>query len=120
MSDLYEYMYAAGDPAGWEALTEESCVFCVSVLDDVRSMVASGQRESGTDVDVQDSTGTEIIPGESYTATLIAVQAPTERLSASGEVVSTGTGGRYELLLALAWTGEWSVRAVDVRELEPS
>ncbi|WP_136517819.1 DUF6318 family protein [Cellulomonas telluris] len=120
VSALYVHMYEAQDVTAWAEIAGEDCAFCSSVIRDVETMVSSGLTEAGTRVVVESASGTEVIPGESYTATLVAEQSPTTRRDGEGNVVSRGSGGRYELLVALGWNGGWVVRAVDVHELGPA
>ena len=111
---LYPYARATGDLAAWRTLTGEECTFCASVIDEVTTLTSQGIASRGGAITVESAAGTEVIAGESYSAKLVFSEAPTEKWQGS-ELVSTGSGGRYDALVALRWTGgAWQVRAVDL------
>ncbi|MDO4242732.1 MAG: DUF6318 family protein [Actinomyces sp.] len=39
---LYPYVYATGDLTDWEAMSDDACIFCNSVIADVRALHADG------------------------------------------------------------------------------
>lgn len=113
---VYEYSYATGDTTPLGQLSAETCVFCTSAIEDIQSSRAAAQTEEGGGSVVHYATGTEITPGEWYSATLRIEQFPSTRRSATGDVVSTGSGGEHDLYFAMSWVGGWRVDEVDVLE----
>ncbi|MGY4644113.1 DUF6318 family protein [Cellulomonas sp. URHB0016] len=113
-ADLYEYTYATGDVSGWTALSGPECTFCTGVSDDVARMSSLGHRASDFSVTVASATGTEVYPGQSYSADVKITQSPSEEIDNLGSVVSSSEGGSYSLLFALGWDNQWVVREVDV------
>ncbi len=113
---LYPYVYATGDLAEWKALSHPECVFCASVIENVETQVAAGETNRGSAVEVASVVGLETTPGEWYSVDAVFVEGPSERLNASGEVISAREQPQeVAATLALVVEGTtWSVRALEV------
>ncbi|MBO3103486.1 DUF6318 family protein [Cellulomonas fengjieae] len=117
-TQLYAYAYATADLTAWKAMSEPDCTFCNSATAGIDAMVAAGETDTSAPIVVTESFGTEIIPAQSYSATLRMRQGDSQRLDSSGNVIRTGEGGAYELYFALAWRDGWFVREIDSKAIE--
>lgn len=115
---LYPYAYATGDLAAWQALSDDECVFCRSVSDGVTAMQGMGHRQIGGVVTVKAIVGSEIDPQVAYGVDVTAAQSPAQELDASGAVVDVGEASEFTLVFAIRWNGAWSVREVDVHQVD--
>lgn len=112
--DLYEYSYDSLDSTAFEAMSSPECVFCQSVIDDVARLDAYNYTATGGDYTVVNAFGTEISPGQWYSAVVQLDQAPSAELDPVGKVLTESVGGRFQMILALDWAQGWLVREVDV------
>lgn len=111
---LYAYAYATGDLADWRAVSDESCVFCGSVMTNVEAMQSLGHKQLESGTEIHEARGTEVNPGTFYSVDVQATQGATTEVDADGAVVGTSASSEYALLFALDWNGGWTVREVDV------
>lgn len=112
---LYPYVYAANDLTEWRALSHPECIFCASVIANVEAQIAAGQHCTGGLIDVGDTSSIEVDPGRWWTVDVDLIQAPSQKLSAAGELVEDFPEAKtYHMDLAvISEAGVWRVRAVD-------
>ena len=118
---LYPYVYATGDLAEWNALSDPDCKFCASVDSNAREMALNGQHSEGGATSVLDPVGTEIEPAVSYSVEMDAVHQPSATVSADGTVVESFpeiTRTRWSMIVH--WKGDaWAIRGVSTAD-EPA
>lgn len=117
-TQLYAYVYATGDLAGWRAMSEPDCQFCNNVINGVVAMIADGGSDTSAPIVVGSQSGTEIIPDSSFSATVRAHQGESSRLDEEGRTLRTTPAGDFELYFAIAWRDGWFVREVDTTSLD--
>ncbi len=115
---LYPYAYSTGDLEEWIALSDPECVFCASVVDDVRELHDDGGYETGGAIVFEGGTGSDPIAGNAYFGVdLVVNQDGSTRFDENGRVVSQSDGGRFVMSLALTpANGQWLVRGVSYEE----
>ena len=112
--ELYTYARQTGDLTEWNALSADDCSFCNSVTAMITKAVGVGNRVNGSLIVVHDSTSTEVIKGQKFSAKLRLTEGMSTETDSLGNVVATGSSTDSDLLFALEWNGAWVVRAVDV------
>lgn len=110
---LHPYIFATGDLAEWDALSEPGCQYCQNVRASVEDQISRDVRGEGSEITVLSAGGTVLAPGDTYAADLEITQAPSFEVTAGGARVPDGDGGRYKLHFALWWRDGWLIRAVD-------
>ena len=110
---LFPYVFATGDFAEWDALSDDGCQYCQNTRGSVEDQIARGMVGAGSEITVESAVGTEIVPGQSFSADLVVTQAPSFEVAADGRRTPDGDGGRYQLHVALTWSSEWRIVAVD-------
>ena len=118
ITDLYDYMFASGDVTEWSALSDDGCNFCNSILGLVDEMNAAGETEKSDPTAIESVEYSTLIDDNRYGVTLVAQQGDSARIDSAGNVVETSSGTRYSINFAIAWTGGWSILAVDAIPVE--
>lgn len=119
---LYPYAYATGDLTEWTEVSHPECVFCTSVIENVRQQIETGYTSTGGSIDVQ-SVAVDFVGDGVAGFEVSAVQAESTVQDGSGTVVRTNPAQALTLMIALeggADDGGWSVRAVDITVEEPA
>ncbi|KSW29500.1 hypothetical protein ATM99_07770 [Cellulomonas sp. B6] len=111
---LHYYMFATGDTAEWEQLSSPDCGFCERRLSAATTMHQTGNHTESDPVGIDDATGIEILPFESYSATFRMREPASREVTSSGDIASSSGGGLYDVLVALTWSDGWRVDAVDI------
>lgn len=110
---LFPYIFATGDFAEWDALSDDACQYCQNTRGSVEDQMARGMVGAGSEITVESAAGTEIVPGQSFSADLVVTQAPSFEVAPGGHRSPDGDGGRYQLHVALTWSSGWRIVAVD-------
>ncbi|WP_236755734.1 DUF6318 family protein [Actinomyces radicidentis] len=107
---LYPYVYATGDLTEWDAMSEDGCVFCGSVHDNVTELHESG---GWTDPWVLDVNSREYAPptaGHEYTAVRLSITQPTTTTHSGKSSPKVGQSEETVLTLAMRYDGNtWFV-----------
>ncbi len=107
---LYPYVYATGDLTEWDAMSEDGCVFCSSVHDNVTELHESG---GWTDPWVLDVNNREYAPptaGHEYTAVRLSITQPTTTTHSGKSSPKVGQSEETVLTLAMRYDGNtWFV-----------
>lgn len=111
---LYPYIFATGDLAEWDAMSDAGCGFCANTRASVLDQAERGVTGEGSEITVLSATGLELAPSESYAADLEIRQGPSFEVHPDGTRAPDGDGGQYRMHLALWWRDGWLVRAADV------
>ena len=120
---LYPYVYATGDLAEWDAMSEESCVFCSSVHDNVTELPDSGGwAEPGT-ADVNSATVEPPADGYEYSAvTLLTTTSPNQLHDMSTSSTSKSSAGatsaptQSSITVAIRYSEQhWSIGGVQTK-----
>jgi len=114
---LYPYVFATGDLTEWAALSADDCKYCLNTQASVEDQVMRGVKGEGSEIEVHNATGTELSPGDTYSADLEITQAPSFEVSHDGSRVPDGEGGTFAIHVALLWRDGWLVRAVDATRM---
>ena len=112
--ELYPYVYATGDLTEWRALSHPECIFCASVITNVEEMVAKGEHWEGgswtiaaVDLVARTNTGFDL--------RLETTEEPATRMSGSGEVLETTSGGPGVARMVVVTEGDHLlVRATEI------
>ena len=110
---LFPYIFATGDVAEWNAMSADDCGFCANTRTSVEEQMARGVRGEGSEITIHSARGTEISPGDAYSADIEFSQAPSFEVSMDGTRTPDGEGGRFRIHVALWWRDGWIVRAID-------
>jgi len=96
--DLYGYTYLTRDTAPFDAMSDDDCVFCNSVLTEVSEMLANGEMQAGGLIKV------EVISANTYYANtdvhiidLESTQLPYVEIGPTGEVIAESDGGAMSI-----------------------
>lgn len=104
--DLVAYLFETGDESPWRVLVADDCRTCAAMLEDAR---ATTPGESSGALRVLQSSGVELTPGQSYSATLIVEQQP------PAEAAETATAApTFRFYFALSYADGWKVDALDI------
>ena len=112
--DLYPYIYATGDTAGWREMSAPTCDFCLESATDAEELIRSGKR-GGTPLEVVSTDGTDLKEGQWFAVRIRAVQPATFETDSEGNRTRTGDGGTYEFDFALSWADRWVVDSIGVQ-----
>ena len=110
---LFPYIFATGDLTEWDAMSAGDCDFCANTRASVEEQMARGVRGEGSEITIHSARGTEISPGDAYSADIEFSQAPSFEVSADGTRAPDGEGGRFRIHVAMWWRDGWLVRAID-------
>ena len=92
-------------------MSHPECVFCTSVATNVSDMVAAGEHTEGGAVEVTSVTSVEADPGRWVLVSLALADAPSSRLSGTGQVVEEFSAKEYRIEVAVVLEGSgWIVR----------
>lgn len=113
LMQLYPYVLATGDLSEWDALSADTCDFCVNTRDEVERLRSAGLRSLGG-VTIRSAVGKDLGANGWHTATLDVEIAPSQDLDATGSVVATTDGGSYRLDVALTWSDRWIIDSAGI------
>ncbi|WP_230684969.1 DUF6318 family protein [Cellulomonas sp. JZ18] len=117
---LYDYAYASGDAGPWDAITLDSCTFCVGVAESVSEMVAAGHVTVGEPFRVETAQSVEISEDRWFSVDMNVVQPPSRGVDQSGATVNENPGGRFRAVFALSWDLGWRVDEMGFEALDES
>lgn len=117
ITDLYDYMFASGDTVEWSTLADDGCNFCNAILTKSQEMVSAQQLGEADPSAVVSTEAVTLIEGSRYAVTLVLDQGASRIVDRSGSVVGESPAGRFSVNYAIAWTGDWSILAVDATPL---
>ena len=109
---LYPYVYATGDLTEWDAMSEEGCVFCGSVHDNVTELHESGGWADPADIKVVGSNYQDPAAGHEYSSVDVQVETSTSRSHAGDGSISTATPSAYVATMGFALrysNGHWLI-----------
>ena len=109
---LYPYAYSTGDLEEWIALSDPECVFCASVVDDVRELRSRDAFQTGGEIgwiSVDASQDGDL----RFRVDVTATESPAYEIE-GGEATIVSSGGQSELAFLLEWDGSWTVLGVAV------
>ena len=110
---LVPYGFQTGDLAAWQSMSHPDCVFCASVVSNVKEQFARGERTEGSSLQVQRLGGTEVDLGRFFNVTATIREAPSQTLTAAGAVVEKLSAATTDVdLVVLHEGGAWTVREV--------
>lgn len=116
-SDLFDYAFASGDTAPFEALSGQDCDFCSRIVDQVEQAVDDGLLTDRDPAEITDISVVEVRPGEWFNVEFRRRQGEIRLLGSDGAVLqSEPQGPPLHYALALSWAEGWAVDAVGVRE----
>ncbi|MDO4242733.1 MAG: DUF6318 family protein [Actinomyces sp.] len=110
---LYPYVYATGDLTDWEAMSDDACIFCNSVIADVRALHADG---GWADMWTQEITSVAYAPPdpdkEYHRVDISASSAAATAYDGTGQVTTESDPNESQtIILAVGMVdGEWIIR----------
>ncbi|WP_147916833.1 DUF6318 family protein [Ruania zhangjianzhongii] len=111
--NLYPYVYASGDLAEWDALSDEGCGFCTNVRDRASELHDEGGFSVGGDVDISSSDGGGPFEEDVYTVELAVTIGASEFVYPDGTRTPYSAVEDPEFLLSMRWESEgWLVLGV--------
>lgn len=115
---LYPYLRATGDSAQWAELAGPSCGYCAGILDDLRGMVARGERTVDGAIEIE-SSGAKTVDGDQYIAWVVMYEHRSHAVDDAGEIVEEFPAEvRFRVDMDLTWQGSrWRVDAVNANRL---
>lgn len=111
---LYDYSFASGDLAPWNALSGETCDFCRAIASDVAAIDQSANATILEPTTIVSSRVWMIEPAKWFGADLLVHESPSSQIDSEGDPVAVDDGGDFRLALALSWADGWTVDEVDV------
>ena len=120
---LYPYVYATGDLTEWDAMSEEGCVFCGSVHDNVTELHESGGWADPGTAEIDDASYESAADGFEYSAVTIAALTSPNQLhdpasSSSAQPVRETPSAPTEstITVAIRYSGlAWSIGGVETQ-----
>ena len=110
--DLYTYTESSQDVGPWIGISNDECVFCQSVLDDVASQKAAGTITRSSPMTVTSATTEELNP-LAFSVVLTVAKEPETLWSVDGHLIREGedVGGTLTLVV-LRDPDAWVLRAI--------
>ena len=110
---LYRYAFVTGDTTDLASMSEDSCVFCKSAIDNATKLHQGGGWANPWEITIQDMSYTPPGTGKEYSAiqgTLVTTASTT--VSGAGDITEEGKE-TTKLFIALRHNGEeWIIRGV--------
>ena len=110
---LYRYAFVTGDTTDLASMSEDSCVFCKSAIDNATKLHQGGGWANPWEITIQDMSYTPPGTGKEYSAiqgTLVTTASTT--VSGAGDITEEGNE-TTKLFIALRHNGEeWIIRGV--------
>jgi len=112
--DLVTFAYETGNTSPAEKMSDDSCTFCRSVIDEASAIHARGEYRVGADPEWIGEPTHSIRPGSSvHELQLEARQKPGIRYDSAGDEIGHVNGGEFTLLFAVLWhENTWTVLGI--------
>ena len=116
--DVYNYAYASYDTSLLQEISQPSCKYCSSVLEEINRLKTQGMRVEGSEVSLVDAV---LPPDEPITDSAFVVtvssQRPGKATSAAGRVTTVDGVKNSHVAFGLDWNGgKWLVRGVMIQK----
>lgn len=111
--ELYPYVLATGDLAEWDAISADTCDFCINTRAEVERLEAAGLRSVGG-VRILSAAGKDLGANGWHSASLEVEILPSQDIDSSGVVIETHDGGTYTLDVAMTWSDGWAIDSAGI------
>ncbi|BAW92884.1 hypothetical protein CHIBA101_1019 [Actinomyces sp. Chiba101] len=113
--NLYRYAFITGDTTDLAAMSEESCVFCQSAIDNATKLHEGGGWANPWDITIQDISYTPPGAGKEHSAVQgNLVMGASTTINSAGEPTEEGNETARIFVVLRYSDGEWIVRGVSV------
>lgn len=109
---LYPYVYATGDLAEWDAMSEDRCVFCTSVHDNVTELHDGGGWAEPEEITVSGSNYRDPADGYEYSSVDVALETGTTRAHLAYNSSPVAAPSTYKTTMGVALryvNGRWLI-----------